>query len=208
MADIDRVVCDFCRDNLPANKAAFNDSRLKLKIGDAKAALESEPGTFDVIIGDLADPIEGGPSYWLYTQSFYSNVIRHKLSSDGLFVNQSGPGGFLTYHQVFAPINRTMREVFPKVVPYHAHVPSFADVWSWCLAFSSDSVQRLLTAEELDEEARHKLHGQCDFFDGHTFIALTALNKKVREGLESETTVLTEDNPRFIPGSGLQKKST
>jgi hypothetical protein len=29
---------------------------------------QAYPGKFDVIIGDLADPLEGGPCYQLYTQ--------------------------------------------------------------------------------------------------------------------------------------------
>lgn len=31
--------------------------------------LQNYPGKFDVIIGDLADPLEGGPCYQLYTQA-------------------------------------------------------------------------------------------------------------------------------------------
>lgn len=205
MADIDRVVCDFCREYLPANTPAFNDPRLKVHIGDAKSLLEQEEGTFDVIIGDLADPIEGGPSYWLYTQNFYEHVIKCKLNIGGLFVTQSGPGGYLTYHQVFAPINRTLREVFPYVVPYNAHVPSFADMWSWNLAFSATSEQRLMSAAELERVAQQKLKGESEFLDGQTFHALTAMNKKVRDGVSQEDTILTEENPRFIPGSGLKK---
>ena len=59
-----QVVCDFCERHLAANKAAFADPRLELIINDAGAALEGYPdGSFDVIIGDLADPVEGGPCY-------------------------------------------------------------------------------------------------------------------------------------------------
>ena len=58
-----QVVCDFCERHLDANKAAFADPRLQLIINDARAELEAYPGTFDVIIGDLADPVFGGPCY-------------------------------------------------------------------------------------------------------------------------------------------------
>ena len=59
-----QVVCEFCERHLAANKAAFADPRLELIINDAGAALEAFPdGSFDVIIGDLADPVEGGPCY-------------------------------------------------------------------------------------------------------------------------------------------------
>jgi hypothetical protein len=58
-----QVVCDFCERHLEANKQAFADPRLHLIINDARAELERYEGTFDVIIGDLADPVYGGPCY-------------------------------------------------------------------------------------------------------------------------------------------------
>lgn len=62
------MVCDFCAAHLEANKAAFASPKLELIHDDARAQLEAYPGKFDVIIGDLADPLEGGPCYQLYTQ--------------------------------------------------------------------------------------------------------------------------------------------
>lgn len=61
------MVCEFCERHLDANKAAFADPRLQLIINDARAELEAYPGTFDVIIGDLADPVFGGPCYQVHT---------------------------------------------------------------------------------------------------------------------------------------------
>ena len=58
-----QVVCEFCEKHLEANKHAFADKRLELIIDDARKQLEDYTGTFDVIIGDLADPVFGGPCY-------------------------------------------------------------------------------------------------------------------------------------------------
>lgn len=63
-----QVVCDFCHAHLDKNKAAFESPRLELINDDAGAQLANYPGKFDVIIGDLADPLDGGPCYQLYTQ--------------------------------------------------------------------------------------------------------------------------------------------
>ncbi len=65
-----QVVCDFCEKHLEANKQAFADPRLHLIVDDARAQLEKAEGPFDVIIGDLADPVFGGPCY---------QVIHHSL---------------------------------------------------------------------------------------------------------------------------------
>lgn len=41
-----------------------------------------------MIIGDLADPIEGGPCYQLYTKSFYEFIVKPRLNQGGIFVTQ------------------------------------------------------------------------------------------------------------------------
>lgn len=43
---------------------------------------------FDIIVGDLADPLEDGPCYQLYTKSFYEKVVKPKLNENGIFVTQ------------------------------------------------------------------------------------------------------------------------
>lgn len=53
-----------------------------------RAELESRKESYDVIIGDLADPIEGGPCYKLYTKSFYEFVVKLRLNPEGIFVTQ------------------------------------------------------------------------------------------------------------------------
>ena len=138
MVDIDAVVCDFCERHLPANAAAFADPRLTLVVDDAAAQLRAAPdGAYDVIIGDLADPVAGGPCFQLYTREFYEGVVAKKLAPGGIFVTQSGPAGVLSAGEVFAPIHHTLAAVFPRVEPLTAHVPSYADTWGWNVAFAA-----------------------------------------------------------------------
>lgn len=82
-----QVVTDFCAQHLPRNTAAFADPRLQLINDDARTQLESWPDKFDVIIGDLADPLDGGPCYQLYTQ-----VGRAVLKAEGLGLRVGGMG--------------------------------------------------------------------------------------------------------------------
>jgi hypothetical protein len=138
MVDIDAVVCDFCERHLPANAAAFADPRLTLVVDDAAAQLRAAPdGAYDVIVGDLADPVAGGPCFQLYTREFYEGVVAKKLAPGGIFVTQSGPAGVLSAGEVFAPIHHTLAAVFPRVEPLTAHVPSYADTWGWNVAFAA-----------------------------------------------------------------------
>ena len=65
----------------------------------------------------------------LYTHNFYRDVVKPKLAPDGIFVTQSGPAGVLSSTEVFTAIHNTLQSVFPAVVPYAQHIPSYNDAW-------------------------------------------------------------------------------
>lgn len=199
MCDIDEEVVNFCKSYLVVNKEAFVDPRLELIINDARAELESRKECFDVIIGDLADPIEGGPCYQLYTKTFYEYTVKPRLNQGGIFVTQAGPAGVFSHTEVFSCIYNTLRQVFKYVVPYSAHIPSYADTWGWVL--SSDSPISL-NAEELDLRIKQRINGENRFLDGKTFSSASTLSKAVRKSLDNETHVYTEGTARFIYGHG------
>ncbi|KAL9688735.1 hypothetical protein QQ045_033159 [Rhodiola kirilowii] len=198
MCDIDEEVVQFCKSYLVVNTEAFADARLDLIINDARAELQNREEQFDVIIGDLADPVEGGPCYQLYTKSFYETVVKPKLNQKtGVFVTQAGPAGIFSHTEVFSCIYNTLKQVFKYVVPYSAHIPSFADTWGWVMA--SDSPFEL-TAESLDLRMNQRIRGESRYLDGATFSSSSTLSKAVRNTLENETHVYTDESARFIYG--------
>ncbi|XP_057776349.1 thermospermine synthase ACAULIS5-like [Salvia miltiorrhiza] len=200
MCDIDQEVVDFCRKHLTANHDAFRNKKLNLVINDAKAELEKREEKFDIIVGDLADPVEGGPCYQLYTKSFYENILKPKLNNNGIFVTQAGPGGLFTHKEVFSSIYNTIRQVFKYVRAYTAHVPSFADTWGWVIA----SDQPLsIDAAKMDIKIAERIEGELLYLNGATFVSSTILNKTVAKTLKNETHVYTEESARFIHGQGV-----
>ncbi|KAM5569364.1 thermospermine synthase ACAULIS5 [Rosa sericea] len=199
MCDIDEEVVEFCKSFLDVNREAFCDARLKLIINDARAELEHTENHYDVIIGDLADPIEGGPCYKLYTKSFYELIVKPRLTKDGIFVTQAGPAGIFSHTEVFSCIYNTLRQVFKYVVPYSAHIPSYADTWGWIMA--SDTPFGL-GADELDMRTKLRINGENRYLDGKTFSSASTLSKAVRKSMENETHVYTEGTARFIYGHG------
>ncbi|EFJ44354.1 hypothetical protein VOLCADRAFT_76291 [Volvox carteri f. nagariensis] len=205
MVDIDKVVTDFCAEHLERNAAAFRDPRLRLINDDARRQLEAfSDASFDVIISDLADPLEGGPCFQLYTQEFYSTVVLRKLAPGGVFIAQSGPAGFLSCREVFSTIHATLRAVFPTVIPYTQHIPSFCDAWGFNMAFT-DPEQVPLGIEVFDSQVESRI--AClplSFLDGATFTGLRQLNKIVRIALAQETEVYTARTARFIHGAGVK----
>jgi len=204
MVDIDGDVVKFCKDHLEENHAAFANPKLELVTDDAKAWLERSDMKFDVIIMDLDDPLEGGPCYQLYTTEFYS-FLKSRLNPGGVFVTQSGQSGIKQHHLVFSPINRTLRDVFPKVLPYNQAVYSFMDEWGWNLAFLDESALSTLTPEEVDRRIAARIEGDLEFLDGASWNGIWALSKRHRATLAKETVVMSVsgNTHRFMCNAGV-----
>ncbi|KAG6409531.1 hypothetical protein SASPL_127571 [Salvia splendens] len=200
MSDIDQEVVDFCKTHLTANHEAFLNMKLDLVINDAKAELEERQEKYDIIVGDLADPVEGGPCYQLYTKSFYEDILKPKLNNKGIFVTQAGPAGVFTHKEVFSSIYNTIKQVFKYVRAYTAHVPSFADTWGWVIA---SDYPLSIEAGKMDKKIGERIEGELLYLNGASFVASTILNKTVAKTLKNETHVYAEDNARFIHGHGI-----
>ncbi|KAL6055094.1 PABS domain-containing protein [Balamuthia mandrillaris] len=200
MVDIDQDVVEACKKHLPQHhKGAWNDKRLELHYDDAKKILENYPEKFDVIILDLADPLEAGPCYLLYTVEFYE-MCKTKLNPGGLLVTQSGPGGALSMHQVFTPVAATLRKVFPHVVSYSTYIASFGDEWGFNIASESEDVQNI-TAEEVDRRIAERIEGGAEslrYYDGTTHRHKVYPPKHLSTAIAKETRTITADTPLFL----------
>ncbi len=82
MAEIDEVVVDFCKEQLPdVHRGAFDDPRLKVLITDGKKYVEECQDQFDLMMLDLTDPF--GPAEALYRVDFM-NQFNRNLVQDGV----------------------------------------------------------------------------------------------------------------------------
>ena len=197
MIDLDAEVVELCREYLEGHhQGAFDDPRLDLQINDASVYLKDTPEGFDVILLDLPDPMEGGPAYLLYTKTFYE-MLRGKLNPGGLLVTQSGPASVINYTEVFTAINRTLRDVFPVVVPYSVHMQSFGETWGFNIASLGPDPSEL-TAAEVDARLTERGIAPLDFYDGIMHSALFALPPYIRAALAAEERTITAENPLFV----------
>lgn len=197
MVDIDEQVVELCKRYLPKHhQGAFDDPRAQLRIGDARALLESAPEKFDVIVLDLADPIEGGPAYKLYTQEFY-RMARAKLNPSGLLVTQSGPASPLNHTEAFTVIRKTLDSVFPRTYAYTAYVPSFMNPWGFTLA-ALDANTSLPAPGEIDRRIAERITRPLRFLDGETAQSLFSLPSYLRQGFAEERRIATDANPVFV----------
>jgi len=133
MIDIDRELVDLCREYLLSwHQRAFDDPRVRLATLDGRTFVEQDDRSYDIIIIDVIDMLEGGPAQSMYTRQFYE-LLRTRLRPGGLVVVQGLEFTFLD-DRAHAALARTLRAVFPEVHSYHAAIPSFLGTWGFLLA--------------------------------------------------------------------------
>jgi len=206
MVDIDGEVVEACRQHMPEmHKGAFDDPRTDLVIANALEYIkdkDAQPeGGWDVIISDLSDPIEDGPSFQLFTKEYYED-LKAILAPGGELVVQAGPvtPAELRLH---CRLVRTLSEVFPRTVSLQSFVPTYCAPWSFVIC--SDEELPEIDTNEIDDviEANTKPFGGTTLkvFDGEALFGMMALPKHLREAIASEDQVYTAANPPKAFGS-------
>lgn len=192
MVDIDEELVLLCERYLPKwSKGAFQDERTEIFYKDARGFVENSKEKYDVIISDLTEPLEGGPSQRLFTLEFYKAVF-DTLSDNGVFVTQSGSAGPL-YNELIASITETLREIFPYVSPYKAFVFSFQMPWGFVLASKSRDPSKI-REREIDERMKRGNFEDLLFFSPSHFNPLFKLPLYLVNAIKKGR-VLTDENP-------------
>ena len=198
MVDLDQEVVELCKEHLPNHhKGSFDDPRLTLLHEDAVAYLRNTDEQFDVIIIDVPDPLEGGPAYLLYTKEFYQ-LVATRLAPGGLIVTQSGPCGPINVTEVFTAIHKTMGEELSNVSPYRVYVPSFGTMWGVIAAGLPDAPNvGAMATGDIDDRISSRLTSTLAYYDGVAHQGLFGLPKYIRSAIDSETRLITDDNPLY-----------
>ena len=205
MIDIDREVVEACREHLPEmHQNVFDDPRLELVIDDALDYLDDTTRTWDVVVSDLSDPIEEGPSFKLFTREYFEKA-KGVLAPDGVFVLQAGPVAPAEL-RLHARLVRTMKAVFDQVESYVTFVPSYAAPWGFALG-AAHPIDTRPDPDQIDRELADKTTGGLRMFDGTTLLGMYQLPAHLRRAVAEETHVYTlQEPPRFF-GKGRAGKS-
>jgi len=193
MVDIDEEVVKLCRRFLPSwHQNAFDDPRAELHFADARKYLEESSDKFDVIIIDLADPLEQGPARLLYTREFYQ-IVKQKLGSTGIMSVQAEPSEWGNLDN-FTAIANTLRNVFSIAHPYQVHMPSFLGLWGFVSA--SQSLDPLeLTPEEINARISTRVSKKLKSYDGLTHQSIFTIPKHIRRKLATSRRIITDKQP-------------
>lgn len=201
MVDIDGEVVEACKEHLPEmHQGAFEDPRLELVIGDALKYIDETQEKWDIVISDLSDPIEEGPSFQLFTKEYFEQ-IKGVMAPDGFFVVQAGPVaiGEIKLH---ARLVNTLKTVFPNVISYNSPVPTYAVPWGFALA-SNQLIDTRPDPEAIDRLLAEKTKGGLKLIDGITYLGLVQTPKYVRNAIAEYTEVYTLKEPPKFFGKGV-----
>jgi spermidine synthase len=195
MAEIDKVVVDFCKEHLPkVHRGAFDDPRLKVLITDGKAYVEQCKDSFDLMMLDLTDPF--GPAETLYRVEFLREC-RRILGPKGVFSMHLGSP--VTRPNVYHRTLSSLRAAFRIVRPYLVYVPLYG-TW-WGMATASDETDPLaIPVEEVDRRIQDRGLKDLQYYNGATHHGVFALPNYVRDILArppkpiSAATPLEEDS--------------
>ncbi|MEN2999121.1 MAG: polyamine aminopropyltransferase [Acidilobaceae archaeon] len=194
MVDIDEEVVRVSRELWGELSAgAFEDRRAKVVIGDALEYIAGSPGKFDVIIADLSDPLEAGPSYKLYTLETYRRI--GELLDGGVFVTQAASPS--NTPQTHAIIYNTVRSAFKFAAYYHAFMNSFSGLWGFVIASNELDPRGLtagLAARRLAERGI-----ATRFYDATSHLNMFSVPKHLREFIEGERRISTLSSPAYMP---------
>jgi len=183
MVDIDGEVVELCKRHLPEwGAGAWEDPRARVVIGDALAFLRDDRERYDVVIGDLTEPLPDSPSWPLFNDAVFRDV-KARLAPGGVYVLQASTASFhnMGLHVKMA---RTLRRHFAHVRSFFTHVPAFDTDWAFLACSDAVDVARLGD----ERVARHvaALRGENFFYDEETHQRLFALPLYLRRALAQE----------------------
>ncbi|XP_030379922.1 spermidine synthase [Scaptodrosophila lebanonensis] len=118
--EIDERVVELSKKYLPSMACGFENSKLKLTIGDGFEYMKIHKEEFDVIITDSSDPI--GPAVSLFQENYYK-LMKNALKPGGIVCSQGG-----SFWLDFDYVKKTMDgcgKHFAKVAYAVTSVPSY-----------------------------------------------------------------------------------
>jgi spermidine synthase len=147
---------------------------------------------WDVIVSDLTDPLQEGPSAKLFTHEYFARC-RQALAPGGCFVLQAGLTGPSEMH-MHTRLVRTVTGVFERVFHFASHVPTWASPMGFVIGTDRSVQWNDPDPGAVDVLLARKIDGRLRMFDGRAFRGLMHPPKYLRDAVAAETEVFTLDN--------------
>lgn len=203
MIDIDGELVEACREHLAEmHQGAFDDPRAQFIAADANAILDTTEERFDVIIGDLSDPMEDSPACELFTVQFYRK-LRRVLAPGGVVCVQGGP---LTAYEapLHGRLHHTLAAAFPHVRTLASFVPTYVSLWAFLVA-SEKELPTDVDPQAVDSLLAKQLRAPLRTVDGVALRGMLHTPGYVRRAIAENREIYSLDNPPEAFGKGSLK---
>jgi spermidine synthase len=199
MVDIDAEVVSACRVHLPLHhQGSFDDPRVTLIHEDAVGFLrDCRDAQFDVIVSDMTDPVDAGPSTFCFTVEYFRQIKR-VLRPHGVVSVQAGPASPVEI-ALHAKVIRTMASVFPFTIPYAVDAPCYGRDLGFVIA-SGQAIRSRLTVDAITMQDR-------ELFEAHRWLTPALLVGKLSvppylvDAVAARTDVYEDATPPATAGS-------
>ena len=182
MLDIDQMVVEACREHMVMfHHNSFSDPRVELRFCDAFDYLEQAEELWDLVIGDLTDPNEGGLSKKVFAPESFARIKR-LLRPGGIVAMQVG-GMLPSTSKYCALLLQNARQVFPHSQLYAHLVPTFLGLNGYMVCSSEPFANLSLTEEQVEAKLQEYVQGTLTCIDGQSFFDVFRLPLFVRQAI-------------------------
>jgi spermidine synthase len=172
--EIDKKVIDISRKYFPSVACSIHDPRVEIKNMDGADFVRKRPSDIDIIIVDSTDPIGFATS--LFTKKFFTSV-KNSLTDSGMFVTHSE--SLLLHKDIVIEVQRTLKEVFPKVDLYTAPIATYPGNW-WTFAVAS----KKLNPRQIKRKPKIKTKYYSEEIHQNSFLPKGLYEKLMQKKLE------------------------
>jgi spermidine synthase len=199
MVDIDEEMIGLAKRYLPSwHQGAFENPRVTLRHGDARAFLVNSDEKFDVIYMDCTDPVEHSHAALLFTRESFE-LAKSQLSAGGIFALQAEQTnlGELSAH---ISLIKTLKESFKSVVSYQIWIPFFGVPWGFVIA-SEEPLEPMLSPKSMAQLLQEKGNLDLKFYDLESHLHMFALPKYLRDAIADPSLgVIIHDGDHLVLG--------
>ncbi len=199
MVDIDGEVVEACRTHLPLHHCgSFDDDRVTLLHTDAVAYLRGLPeASLDVVVSDMTDPVEAGPSTFCFTVEYFEQIKR-VLRPGGVLAVQAGPSSPVEI-SLHAKVIRTLQQVFPSVIPYAVDAPCYGRDLGFVIASTTNLVSRLTEAPIT--ELTSQVSGDHRWITPQLIVGKLSIPPYLQAAIDARSDVYSDNAPPATAGA-------
>ncbi|MCB9641193.1 MAG: methyltransferase domain-containing protein [Myxococcales bacterium] len=185
MLDIDQEAVEACREHMKVlHHDSFSNPKVELRFCDAFDYLARAEETWDIVIGDLTDPSDGGLSQKVFSVESFGQMQK-LLRPGGLVVMQLGAMMPITTARC-AQLLKQAQQVFPWCKLYANYVPSFLSLSGYMLCANEAPPNFALNEEQASALLSENIEGELTCVDGQSLFDMFRIPLFVRQAIQEK----------------------